>query len=172
MAFEDIDAVLTKQPKRLPLHGKTYEFPGDIPWRAGLTLQRLAAAAQEAKGSDADAAKLAAEVLTERQEDDLMDVLLGPAQQQMADDGVTTAEVAHVFRTLMVWHIAGQESAEEAWRKMGEAPAPSREQRRAASKGSGSTTRSPASTSGITTQPRKRVAAASHGRRSSNAGTS
>jgi hypothetical protein len=153
-AFRDLDEFLIDEPIRLPIRGKTYEFPGSIPARTGLLLQRLGAAAEKAsasiKAGTANATELAAEVFSDSEETDLRAEMMGDTEQQMADDGLTTAHTTHVFRTLMVWHMAGEEAAMKAWEAVGPQPAPNRAARRA-SKASATTTRRPASTSGTST---------------------
>jgi hypothetical protein len=153
--FRDLDEFLVDEPIRLPIRGKTYSFPGSIPARTGLLLQRLGAAADKArtsiKAGAANPAELAAEVFSDSEETDLRAEIMGPAEQEMADDGLTTAHTSHVFRTLMVWHMAGEEAAMKAWEAVGPQAAPNRAARRAASKASGSTTKRRASTSGTST---------------------
>lgn len=170
MAFDDLDGFLVVQPIRLPIRGKTYEFPGSIPARTGLLLQRLAAEADRARSGDTEPADLATEVLSDDEEVDLRGEIMGKAEQEMADDGLTTAHTRHVFQTLLVWHMAGPEAAERAWRTLGEAKPPNRAERRAASKGSASTTRSPGSGSGTTTRRPRPVEAVSPGPASSRSG--
>lgn len=164
--FRDLDEILVDKPIRLPVKGKTYEFPGSIPGRTALMLQRLTSAADKAvREGGADAAELAQEVFSDSEEVDLRSQVMGTGEAAMAADGLTSAHTNHVFRTLLVWHMSGEEAAAKAWESLGEAQAPNRAARRATA----STTRSRASTSGTTTPPRKR-AAASPGRKSSSTG--
>jgi hypothetical protein len=137
-AFRDLDEILVDKPIGLPIKGKMYEFPGSIPARTGLMLQRIAAAAQKAK--NAGPTELAEEVLSDEEEIDLRGELMGSTEVEMARDGLTTAHTSHVFQTLLIWHMAGEEAAAQAWESLGKAPAPNRAQRRA-SKGSASTTK-------------------------------
>jgi hypothetical protein len=154
-AFRDLDEFLIDEPIRLPIRGKTYSFPGSIPARTGLLLQRLGVAAEKAKqdikAGAADPTALAAEVFSDSEETDLRGEIMGATEQEMADDGLTTAHTTHVFRTLMVWHMAGEDAAMKAWEAVGPQPAPNRAARRAASKASATTTKRPASTSGTST---------------------
>lgn len=166
-AFRDLDEILVDKPVRLPIKGKTYEFPGSIPARTGLMLQRIAAAAHKAK--NASPTDLAEEVLSDEEEIDLRGELMGSTEVEMARDGLTTAHTSHVFQTLLIWHMAGEEAAAAAWESLGKVQVPNRAARRA-SRGSASTTRSPASTSTTTTPPRKRAAPASPGSASSSTG--
>lgn len=157
MDFQDLDDFLVVPPIRLPIRGTVYEFPGEIDGRTFLALQRLIGGAIEAasSGKELDADTLGTVLVDDDSEVGMRDALMGGVDKQMADDGLTSAHIQHVFRTLVVWHTAGPEAAEKAWRTVGEVPAPNREQRRAASKGSASTTKSPASGSGTTTPLRK-----------------
>lgn len=154
MGFRDLDEFLTEQPIELPIRGKVYRFPGSIPARTGLLLQRLAAAAARApEGTDQTAAtEMAAEVLSDSEELDLRAEVMGDAEAEMADDGLSTAHTAHVFRTLMVWHMVGQGAAEKAWEQLGPPPAPNRAARRTVSSVSATSTRSPASTTRTSTR--------------------
>jgi hypothetical protein len=157
-AFRDLDEFLVDQPIELPIRGKNYRFPGSISARTGLLLQRMGAKADEARRAGQGPAELAsaamdAEVLDDETELDLRRELMGDTEAEMARDGLTTAHTGHVFRTLIVWHMAGEEAALAAWTALGNVQAPNREARRKASKASGTT--SPA---------RKRTAAASAGR--------
>lgn len=156
--FRDLDLILVDKPIRLPIRGKTYEFPGNISARTGLLLERLGAEAQKAKldvdSGKADPAALAAEVFSDTEELDLRREVMGDTEAEMARDGLTTGHVRHVFQTLLVWHMTGEEAAAKAWESLGEAPAPNRAARRG-SKGSASTTKRRASTSGTTTRTRK-----------------
>lgn len=153
--FADLDGILVVTPIRLPIRGKTYEFPGTITARAGLLLHRMSIAAEKAqadvKAGKVKAADLAKEALSDGEEIDLRAEVMGDVEREMADDGLTSAHVHHVFQTLLVWHMAGEKAAEKAWVELGEVQAPNRAARRA-SKGSASTTKRPASTSGTSTR--------------------
>jgi hypothetical protein len=61
---------------------------------------------------------------------------------------VSSVKIQHVFMTLVAWHLNGREAALAVWRHQGEAAAPNRAGRRQASRGSGTSTRTPVSTSG------------------------
>lgn len=171
--FRDLDEFLVDQPIRLPIRGKTYEFPGSIPARTGLLLQRMGAKADEARRAGQGpeglaAAAMEAEVLDDEAEMDLRRELMGDTEVEMARDGLSTAHTSHVFRTLIVWHMAGEEAALAAWTALGNVKAPNRETRRRASKASGTSTRSAASTAGTTGSRKPRAASA--GRSSSSTG--
>jgi hypothetical protein len=155
VSFRDLDEFLLDRPIELPIRGKTYQFPGSIPARSGLLLQRIAAAAEKAQTEIVEGRistlDLAAEVLSNEEETDLRGEIMGATELEMAKDGLSTAHTTHVFRTLITWHMAGPEAAEVAWERQGEAQAPNRATRRA-SKASASSTRKRASTSGTTTR--------------------
>jgi hypothetical protein len=170
--FRDLDEFLVDEPIELPIRGKTYRFPGSVSARTGLLLQRMGASADQARragksGTAAASDVFDAELLDDDTESDLRREIMGDAEAKMAKDGLTTAHTEHVFRTLIVWHMAGEDAALLAWERLGNVQAPNREARRG-SKASGTSTRSPASTTG-TSSPRKR-AATSGGRRSSPTG--
>jgi hypothetical protein len=169
MGFRDLDDFLGEaKPIELPIRGKTYSFPGTISARTGLLLHRLTNKADKVDDmSQADAEELLGkELLGDAEHDDLRSELLGDAELQMARDGLTSAHVDHVFRTLMVWHLVGPEQAEKAWNSVGEAPAPNRAARRATAR----KTRSRASTAGSTSAS-KPAATGSAGPSSSSTGS-
>lgn len=158
MPFRDLDEFLVTAPIELPIRGKSYQFPGAISGRAGLLIRRLAEVADEARQARDEGRVVdeTAQVLSEDDEVDLRAELLGDGEREMVDDGLSTAHIAHVFQTLMVWHLAGPEAAEQAWERMAvDPPKPNRQERRSASAGSATSTRQRASTSG-TSSPRKR----------------
>jgi len=57
--------------------------------------------------------------------------ILGGVEQEMVEDGLSSAHIKAVFYTLIAWHLSGQETALEVWNKQGKAPAPNRAARRA-----------------------------------------
>jgi hypothetical protein len=163
MSLRDLDEFLLDKPIELPIRGKLYRFPGSISATSGLLLQRLAATVEQAVADGAanvNGTALAMEVLNDGQEKNLREEVMGDTEAQMAADGLSTAHTDHVFKTLLTWHMAGPEAGEAAWEHQGEAPAPNRETRRKASKGSASTTKRPASTSGTSTPAPKATTSA------------
>lgn len=164
MGFRDLSEILPStadEPKCLPILGTTYEFPARVSAETGALLLQI-----ERQRTEVDPSGLGEEVLERVQRD-----LLGDTYDTMRVAGVPPAMVSHAIATLMVWHLYGQQAAEAAWERMGEAQTPNRAQRRtAASKGSGSKTRSPASTGGTTGRTRKTAARRSPGHTSSSTG--
>ncbi len=175
MGFRDLDEFLVVTPIELPIGGKTYQFPGSVSAHTGLVLQRILSAAEDAsedlRAGRVTGTEIAEQILLDDvQEGDIRAELMGDGEAQMAADGLSTAHTSHVFNTLLVWHTAGPEAAEAAWERLGEAPAPNRETRRQASKGSASTTRRPGSTTGTSTRAPAKAATARAGRSSSATG--
>jgi hypothetical protein len=171
--FRDLDEFLVDRPIELPIRGKTYRFPGSVSARTGLLLQRMGASADVARRSGQDGTAAASEVfdaelLDDDREKDLRREIMGDGEAEMARDGLTTAHTEHVFRTLIVWHMAGEEAALKAWERLGNVQAPNRETRRQASKASGTSTRRRASTAGTTASKKRPQASA--GRSSSRSG--
>lgn len=153
--FGDLTEFLVVEPKSLPIDGVTYDFPGDVSAQAWLVIQHalqtgVAAKVASDRGEDYTAKAL---VLDDDAEIDLRAELFGDCAQEMTDNGVSSAYQTHALMTLMVWHVYGRDAALKIWRgtTSGEAEAPNRAARRAkprASEGSGTTTKTPASTSG------------------------
>jgi hypothetical protein len=172
MPFRDLSEFLTDTPKCLPIHGKLWEFPTRISAESGIVLLRIANTTQTASDGGEDGDALVAQVADAAQLQALQTELLGCDPEDLIRQGWTMEEVAHVFKTLMAWHLYGQESAETAWEQVGPTPAPNRASRRAASAapvtsnpGRGSRAGSKTTASGKA--PRK---AAPAGRTSSNGG--
>jgi len=115
-AFRDLDEFLVVEPIELPIKGKVYSFPGEISARAWLLLQPV---------------DLDEEVVDDEYEVKLRQEILGGVEQEMVEDGLSSAHIKAVFYTLIAWHLSGQETALEVWNKQGKAPAPNRAARRA-----------------------------------------
>lgn len=122
--FEDLAEFFEVSPKRLPVKGKVYEFPASISGQAGLTLAlvaeefaRVAEAKKRGEEIDFDNA-----VLDDQEEINLREELFGAAHQQMIADGLSADMISHVSKTLMVWHMQGEEAALAAWKSAGPAP--------------------------------------------------
>ena len=154
MAFRDLDEFLVVTPVRLPIRGKTYEFPGAISARSWLLVQRMGeqfdrARRAEAAGEEYDPDEVA---IDDTEEVDLRGELFGPAEAEMVADGLTSAHLERVFFTLIAYHLSGIEAAEAVWEHAertasGKPPAPNRATRRkgtsAASRGSRAGSKSP-----------------------------
>lgn len=150
--FGDLTEFLVVEPKILPINGRRYEFPGDVSARAYLVIQHTMEQGVRAKraadaGQPYDPTQI---VLDDDEELDLQEELFGDARSEMIADGLTASQLQRVMATLMLWHAYGRDAAVAVWRQ-GEAPAPNRAARRA-SKGSGSTTKRPASGSGTSSR--------------------
>jgi hypothetical protein len=175
MSFRDLADFLIIEPIDLPVGGKTYRFPGTVSGRVTLQLrlvqeQALSAARAQGRGEkatlDTDALANVDEKYVRAQ---LFTFDGHDVEAEMIDDGCSSAQIDHVMNTLIVWHTAGKDAAEQAWEAMAADPQmPNREQRRAASSASVSTTSARASTS--STGSRKPRAKALPGPKSSTAG--
>ncbi len=170
--FRDLDEFLTVEPIELPIGGKVYEFPGEVSARAGLLLQRIGSMVLTVAATEGDPAAAGAalserdrELLSDGEEMDLRAELFGDAEADMIADGLTSAQIRHVFMTLVVWHAFSEDAAVAVWEGKAASPEPANRAERRASKattgrsGAGaSTTKRRASTSGTsrrTTSPRK-----------------
>lgn len=123
MSFRDLSEFLSVEPIVLPIRGKEYSLPGEISARSWLRLQRV----WQAMGAASDPG---AEAVSDFDEATLMAEMFGGVDEQMAADGVTSAEIKRVFVTLMAYHLSGRDAAEAAWDNSGEAVAPNRAARR------------------------------------------
>lgn len=131
--FRDLDEFLVVQPIVLPIRGKEYSFPGEISARSWLLLQSVAEEAQKAvkaqrAGEEYNPTDV---VIPDDVEVGLKSELLGSAEQEMIDDGLTSVHMQAVMKTLIAYHLQDRETAIQVWNSQGEAPAPNREARRA-----------------------------------------
>ncbi len=157
MSFRDLDEFLSVEPIVLPIRGTAYSFPGEISARTWLRLQRVWQTIERAGDPDAEA-------VSDFDEAQLMAEMFGGVDEQMAADGVTSAEIKRVFVTLMAYHLSGREAAENVWNNSGEAVAPNRAARRHPA-----TTSTPSRGSRAGSTPRAKTASA--GATSSATGT-
>jgi hypothetical protein len=132
MTFRDLDEFLVVSPKVLTIRGTRYEFPGEVSGRIWLQLQSISNAMQQAQraalaGREFDPDQ---EALSDTNEAEMMREMFGGVEEQMVADGCSSVELTAVFRTLLAWHLSGEEAAEAVWNAQGEAPAPNREERR------------------------------------------
>ena len=121
MAFKDLDSFLVIKPLVLPIRGKEYAFPGELSAKSGLLLQRLDAR---------DESEPDAQLLSDAEEKQLHDEILGDAEAQMVADGLTNTHIKVAFYALIAYHLYGLEAAEAVWNAQGEAIAPNRRTRR------------------------------------------
>lgn len=142
----------------IPWQGKEYRVR-PVSARIGLRCERIMAAAEQAV-RDEDA-PLDQEVLSDAEELDLYPDLLGDVYQQMIDDDVSFRRLKLAANTVMIWTVYDEDHASEFWAAGGKAPAPNREQRRAATTrtGGASTTKRPASGTGTNTRPKRNATA-------------
>lgn len=162
MPFKDLDELLVAR-KQLPIGGRLHDFPDRISAASGLVLLRLSQRAQADPDAAANADKIASELLDDAGWEALQTEVLGKPAEEFIADGLTGDHVSHVFKTLMTWHLHGQDAAEKAWEQVGNPPAPNRASRRATA----TSTRSRGSSSGTTTRKPGAKAKASPGRSSS-----
>lgn len=159
MAFRDLGEFLEEQTLTLPIRGKEYTFP-PISGRRWLKLQRLGpeigrAVKAEVSGQEYD---IDAELVTDEDEQALLNDLCGDQLKAMLDDGVTGGELKLVLATLIVFHLMDRKAAEAVWNAQGEAAAPNRAERREVAAKSA---RSRGSHASSTTPPKKRQTKAS-----------
>lgn len=156
-----IGAFIGAEAIKIEVGGKEYEFPGEVPGRTGVQVQRLFAAASD-PGAPPDA-----EVLTDLDYEKIRAEILGDGQQAMLDDGVGSAAIQLVWEALFAYHGIG-EAAAQAVLARGEAPAPAKKRSARTTSTAGATrTRSQGSTSGTSTRQAKSPAPRkSPGRRS------
>lgn len=186
MAFKDhghayIDRL---EPKKLPYEGTWYRFPASISAATGMLLHRMqtkaegavaqieeakAAAAAAIDGERADTTApdleldLDEDLIDGIPEDKLQDIraeILGDAWAKLAEDDVPEAMVDHMFETLMIWHMFGdQDVAEAYWNDVTGPKAPTDHQAKRKSSGS---TRNRTSRSGKQTRSQASIAATNH----------
>lgn len=131
MPFQDLDELLGSPKKELPVRGALLTFPDRISAESGVVLLRVS---QRAK-ADPEAAKDGDTILSDLLDADgweaLQTEVLGKPAEEFIADGLSGDEVSHIFKTLMTWHLYGQDAAEQAWATVGNPPAPNRSTRRA-----------------------------------------
>ncbi|WP_053913659.1 hypothetical protein [Streptomyces sp. TP-A0875] len=155
MAFNDVSELLD-ECLSLPIRGRIYTVPA--PEAAmGLRTQQLIALA--AAAADGQAVTLDDELMSDDEESDFYERLLGSAFDDMVADGVKWPLVKHAAVTSMIWIAQNKDAAERYWNSGGDPSrmAPNREARRRS--GGASSTRSQGSTSGTSTRtaPRHRA---------------
>ena len=172
MAFRDLDDFPAVKPLVLPIRGKEYSFPGDISARTWLKVQALAPQINAAikSGMEGEDYDVDAEVLSDMDQNELMEELCGDTLKEMLADGLMGAHLKAVLATLIAFHLSGNRMiAEAVWNNQGEAPAPNRASRRKTT--ATPSARSRGSHAGLTDLKTKRVAKADPGETSSDAGT-
>lgn len=152
--FRDLDEFLDDRLS-LPIRGRVYVVePVDA--ATGLRFQAMLAAGVTIAAGGRLTDKDLDPVLDDQGERNLYEQALGAAYQQMLDDGVSWPRITLAGITAFLFAAAGTELAQAYWesggQSMGEAVAPNRAGRRAATRststGGASTTQQRASTSG------------------------
>lgn len=155
MGFKELDERVFLKPKRLPIRGKMYDFPGSVSARTGALFHRMTVAAERVKAAkagdvpDLDDLQLDAELLNDSEEKDLRAEVLGDAEAELIKDGIPNEIVSHVLKTLICWHQFGQEVAEVVWEDNPDRPKAPQDRKprsRSGTKASASSTRGRAST--------------------------
>lgn len=96
LGYEGLDE--EPEPLTLPIRGKHYTFPSIPADRTVLVDLALIEATNSVANDPA-----------------LVEALMGGQWGQMAADGVTPAEWAHVFATLVLYYVRGPVPAEQFW---------------------------------------------------------
>ena len=148
MGFKDLDELLVTR-KQLPVRGRLLDFPDRISAGSGLVLLRISQRAKAHPDQAADAESIVAGLLDEAGWEALQTEVLGKPAEEFIADGLSGDETSHIFKTLMVWHLHGQEAAERAWEQVGNPQAPNRRTRR--SKAAATSSRARGSRAGSTT---------------------
>jgi hypothetical protein len=107
-----------REPLTLPIKGKTYTFPVDIPADTGLTITRLREEVQAFT-----LATLAgqrpnpnAELLDDARESTLiLDLIGAETWEQMKADGLKWPDIEHAGKTLIAWHVYDEDRALAVW---------------------------------------------------------
>jgi hypothetical protein len=131
VSFQDLDELLGSPKKELPVRGRLLSFPDRISAESGVVLLRVSQRAKSDPEQAKDADAIVADLLTPEGWEALQAEVLGKPAEEFIADGLSGDEVAHIFKTLMTWHLYGQDAAEKAWVQVGNPPAPNRAARRA-----------------------------------------
>lgn len=119
--FKDLDEVLQLSGKQLPIGGKVHEFPDRISAKSGtmlILMQRRTAENPEA--AQKDGVKFYEGLVGEEAMAELMtDVLGEPPEEFLAKVNLDGRRLLHVFQTLTIWHLAGEDMARELWNDPG-----------------------------------------------------
>lgn len=155
MAFKDLREVTEGRHIDLPIDGVTYRI-NDVDAETGMLIQRLMdAGIRAAQTGESD---LDEELLSDAQELNSYEDILGDAYQQMLDDGVGWTALKRAAVTTMMWIYFDEETAEKFWEsgsaekavapETGQPPSGANRHTRRASAAGASTTRSRASGTG------------------------
>lgn len=117
MQFKDYSQIKPPAPVRIPINGKTYEFPGTISSKAWVLLQRLSEQMQRvafarATGQPVD---LEAIVLDDVEYADVKAEVFGSTEAELIKDGVSSDVLKRLFQTLTAYHLSGAQAAKAVW---------------------------------------------------------
>lgn len=153
MAVKDLSSYLDDDALEITVDGKTYRVESPDA-KTGLFLASLANigvnAASGGQVSDADLERLDLDDVEER---DFMKMVLGDTLDELIYDGVKWTKIQRLARYCFIAFAIGEEAADDALKNgtlSGEAAAPNRAARRAASRGGATKTPRRASTAGTT----------------------
>lgn len=131
MSFQDLDELLGSPKKELPIGGRLVTFPDRVSAETGVIMLRIAQIAKSDPAKALDADTIVSELLDDEGWARIQaEVLGGDPQTLMLEHNLTGDRLAHVFKTLMAWHLYGKEVAEKAWAEVGPPAAPNRATRR------------------------------------------
>jgi hypothetical protein len=153
MALKDLSSFLDDDAIDVPIDGKTYRVESPDA-KTGLFLASLAnVGVKAAAGGEVDQADVDKLDLDDDEERDFMQMVLGDTLAELVADGVSWTKIQRLSRYCFIHFAVGEEAADDALKSgalSGEAPAPNRAKRRAASRGGATTTKRLASTAGTT----------------------
>lgn len=159
MAIKDFSSFLDDDAIRFPLDGKTYRIESPDA-KTGLLLSGMANLGVKASaGGEIGESDLASLDLDDAEERDFMRMVLGDTLDELVADGVSWVKIQRISRYAFIYFAMGEDAADEALASgalSGEAPAPNRAKRRAASRGGATSTKRLASTAGTTSPPKRR----------------
>lgn len=136
--FQDLDQVLPIAKKQLPIHGQVVDFPDRISAESGTLLLRIQHRGRERPELVEQPDQLIDGLVDEARMNELVEEVLGrPAEEFLPLVNMDQSRMMHVFQTLMVWHLSGEDSAREVWNNPGKAPGPKTAKKTTGSKARG-----------------------------------
>lgn len=114
MSFQELDEFFD-DTLELPIRGKIYKIPSPD-GETGLWCQRVfEVGARVESGQKVPASQSAKLQLNDNDERELYDRVLGPAKQEMLDDGLTWARISAAAQTAIIWIATDRTTAEKYW---------------------------------------------------------
>lgn len=114
MPFQELDEFFD-DTLDIPIRGKIYRIPSPDA-ETGLWCQRVFEMGVRAEsGQKVSAVQTAKLKLDDDEERELYDRVLGPAKQEMIDDGLTWARISAVAQTAIIWIATDRTTAEKYW---------------------------------------------------------